>query len=206
MGRGILLWLLGVPIPIIIIIALLYHWTPLRSRASLSISEEIFFMSNAVLNARSDAILNAARRTHRESRKAAASAVSWRAACIIGGCGCRISAGSCAVDAWRWHWPLRVRLAVVQQQRLRSRPSVFSPRPGSSLFELFASGVGGYLGRVACARVARLSVHTDEVYFRDTAHGLIVWGVGAIVTAWLLTSGAASVVSGARAHAGGSAC
>jgi hypothetical protein len=25
MGRGILLWLLGVPIPIIIIIALLYH-------------------------------------------------------------------------------------------------------------------------------------------------------------------------------------
>lgn len=25
MGRGILLWLLGVPIPIIILIALLYH-------------------------------------------------------------------------------------------------------------------------------------------------------------------------------------
>src|ERR1700689_2053304 len=68
--------------------------------------------------------------------------------------------------------------------------------------QLFASGVGGYLaGRL---RTRWVSVHTDEVYFRDTAHGLIVWGVGAIVTAWLLTSGATSVVSGA-AHAGGSA-
>jgi hypothetical protein len=68
--------------------------------------------------------------------------------------------------------------------------------------QLFASGVGGYLaGRL---RTRWVSVHTDEVYFRDTAHGLIVWGVGAIVTAWLLASGAASVVSGA-AHAGGSA-
>ena len=68
--------------------------------------------------------------------------------------------------------------------------------------QLFSSGLGGYLaGRL---RTRWVSVHTDEVYFRDTAHGLIVWGVGAIVTAWLLTSGAASVVSGA-AHAGGSA-
>jgi hypothetical protein len=68
--------------------------------------------------------------------------------------------------------------------------------------QLFASGVGGYLaGRL---RTRSVSVHTDEVYFRDTAHGLIVWSVGAIVTAWLLASGAASVVSGA-AHAGGSA-
>src|SRR5450755_1444014 len=51
--------------------------------------------------------------------------------------------------------------------------------------QLFASGVGGYLsGRL---RTRWVSVHTDEVFFRDTAHGLIVWGVGAIVTAWLLT-------------------
>ena len=68
--------------------------------------------------------------------------------------------------------------------------------------QLFASGVGGYLaGRL---RTRWVSVHTDEVYFRDTAHGLIVWGVGAIVTAWLLASGAGSVVSGA-AHAGAAA-
>jgi hypothetical protein len=68
--------------------------------------------------------------------------------------------------------------------------------------QLFASGVGGYLaGRL---RTRWVSVHTDEVFFRDTAHGLIVWAVGAIVTAWLLTLGAASAVSGA-AHAGGAA-
>jgi MFS family permease len=68
--------------------------------------------------------------------------------------------------------------------------------------QLFASGVGGYLaGRL---RTRWVSVHTEEVYFRDTTHGLIVWGVGAIVTAWLLASGVASVVSGA-AHAGASA-
>jgi len=27
MGKGILLWLLGVPIPVIIILWLLFHWT-----------------------------------------------------------------------------------------------------------------------------------------------------------------------------------
>ena len=90
---------------------------------------------------------------------------------------------------------------MVQQQRLDRdvRDSL-----GSLVIavQLFASGVGGYLaGRL---RTRWVSVRTDEVYFRDTAHGLIVWGVGAIVTAWRLTSGAASVVAGA-AHAGGSA-
>jgi hypothetical protein len=57
--------------------------------------------------------------------------------------------------------------------------------------QLFASGVGGYLaGRL---RTRWVSVHTDEVYFRDTAHGLLVWAVGAIVSASLLASGAASL-------------
>src|SRR5580658_7107273 len=68
--------------------------------------------------------------------------------------------------------------------------------------QLFTSGVGGYLaGRL---RTRWVSVHTDEVYFRDTAHGLIVWSVGAIISAWLLTSGAGSVLSSA-ARAGGAA-
>jgi hypothetical protein len=60
--------------------------------------------------------------------------------------------------------------------------------------QLFTSGVGGYLaGRL---RTRWVSVHNDEVYFRDTAHGLIVWAVGAVVTALLLTSAASSVASG----------
>jgi hypothetical protein len=68
--------------------------------------------------------------------------------------------------------------------------------------QLFASGVGGYLsGRL---RTRWVSVHTDEVYFRDTAHGLLVWAVGAIISASLLTFGAASVASGA-ARVGASA-
>src|SRR5579871_6600576 len=68
--------------------------------------------------------------------------------------------------------------------------------------QLFASGVGGYLaGRL---RTRWVNVHNDEVYFRDTAHGLLVWAVGAIVSASLLTSGAAAVATGA-AHIGASA-
>lgn len=53
-----------------------------------------------------------------------------------------------------------------------------------------SAGLGGYLaGRL---RVRWASVHVDEVYFRDTAHGLLVWAVGVIVTASLLTSVALS--------------
>ncbi len=66
--------------------------------------------------------------------------------------------------------------------------------------QLFASGLGGYLaGRL---RTRWVGVHTDEVYFRDTAHGLMVWAVGAVVSALILTSAASSVTSGvARAGA-----
>jgi hypothetical protein len=66
--------------------------------------------------------------------------------------------------------------------------------------ELFASGVGGYLaGRL---RTSWARVHTDEVFFRDTAHGLMVWAVGAVITAALLASAATSAVSGAARLAG----
>ena len=61
--------------------------------------------------------------------------------------------------------------------------------------QLFSSGIGGYLaGRL---RTRWVGVHTHEVYFRDTAHGLIVWGVGAVVSAMLLSSAVSSAVSGA---------
>jgi hypothetical protein len=57
--------------------------------------------------------------------------------------------------------------------------------------QLFASGLGGYLaGRL---RTRWVGVHTDEVYFRDTAHGLMVWAVGAVVSALLLSSIASGV-------------
>jgi hypothetical protein len=66
--------------------------------------------------------------------------------------------------------------------------------------QLFSSGVGGYIaGRL---RTRWASVHNDEVYFRDTAHGLLVWAVGAVIAAALLASAASSAVSGAARLAG----
>ena len=67
--------------------------------------------------------------------------------------------------------------------------------------QIVSSGLGGYLaGRL---RTRWTSVHTDEVYFRDTAHGFMVWALGAIVSASLLASAASSLV-GTGAQAGGS--
>lgn len=75
--------------------------------------------------------------------------------------------------------------------------------------QLFASGVGGYIaGRL---RTVWVNTHNDEVFFRDTAHGLLVWSVGAVVSASLLASAASSVASGvastgeAAIHAAGGA-
>ncbi len=67
--------------------------------------------------------------------------------------------------------------------------------------QLAASAMGGYLaGRL---RTKWLAVHTDEVYFRDTAHGFLAWAVATIGTAALLTSAVTSVV-GAGLEAGAS--
>ena len=52
--------------------------------------------------------------------------------------------------------------------------------------------MGGYLaGRL---RTRWLSVHSDEVYFRDTAHGFLTWAVASLATAILLTSVIGSIV------------
>jgi len=60
--------------------------------------------------------------------------------------------------------------------------------------QVAASGMGGYLaGRL---RTRWLSVHVDEVYFRDTAHGFLAWAIGSLATAALLTSVIGSIVSG----------
>jgi hypothetical protein len=60
--------------------------------------------------------------------------------------------------------------------------------------QLFAYGLGGYLaGRL---RTRWAAVHTDEVFFRDTAHGLLVWALGAIISAMLLSSALSSLASG----------
>lgn len=65
--------------------------------------------------------------------------------------------------------------------------------------QIASSGMGGYLaGRL---RTKWAGVHTDEVYFRDTAHGFLAWAVATLVTAALLTSAVGAIV-GAGAQAG----
>ena len=69
------------------------------------------------------------------------------------------------------------------------------------LIQIIASAMGGYLaGRL---RTKWASVHTDEVYFRDTAHGFLVWAVSLVITVYFLASAATTMVGGA-ATAGGS--
>ena len=61
--------------------------------------------------------------------------------------------------------------------------------------QIIASAMGGYLaGRL---RTKWVNVHTDEVYFRDTAHGFLVWAVALVIAAAFLASAATSMVGGA---------
>jgi hypothetical protein len=63
-----------------------------------------------------------------------------------------------------------------------------------TFMQLAASAIGGYLaGRL---RTKWVAVHTDEVYFRDTAHGFLAWAVATLGTAALLTSVVGSIVGG----------
>lgn len=60
--------------------------------------------------------------------------------------------------------------------------------------QIVASGMGGYLaGRL---RTKWVDTHTDEVYFRDTAHGFLAWAVAALVSAALLTSTLGAIAGG----------
>lgn len=63
------------------------------------------------------------------------------------------------------------------------------------MMQLIASAMGGYLaGRL---RTKWVSIHSDEVYFRDTAHGFLAWAVAVVITAAFLASAAASMAGGA---------
>jgi hypothetical protein len=59
------------------------------------------------------------------------------------------------------------------------------------VLEIIASSMGGYLaGRL---RTKWAGIHTDEVYFRDTAHGFLAWSVALVVTAAFLATAATSL-------------
>lgn len=62
------------------------------------------------------------------------------------------------------------------------------------IMQFVSSGLGGYLtGRL---RRRWVSIDSDEVFFRDTAHGFLAWALATIITAALLASVASSVIGG----------
>ncbi len=65
---------------------------------------------------------------------------------------------------------------------------------------IISFGVGGYVaGRL---RTKWVGVHTDETYFRDTAHGFLVWALSAAISGLLIGSALVSAAAGtARAGA-----
>jgi hypothetical protein len=69
--------------------------------------------------------------------------------------------------------------------------------------QLAASGIGGYLaGRF---RTRWMSTHTDEVYFRDTAHGFLAWAIATLVVAATLSSVIGAIVGTGASVAGSAA-
>ncbi len=67
-----------------------------------------------------------------------------------------------------------------------------------TVVQLAASVLGGYLaGRL---RSRWVTVHSNEVFFRDTAHGFLAWAVSTLLMATLLSSALGAMVStGAKA-------
>jgi hypothetical protein len=68
------------------------------------------------------------------------------------------------------------------------------------MMQAIAGGLGGYVaGRL---RTKWVAVHTEEVYFRDTAHGFLAWAVAVVISAGLLASAAAALVGAGAGVAG----
>jgi hypothetical protein len=62
---------------------------------------------------------------------------------------------------------------------------------------MISSSIGGYLaGRL---RSSWDGVHSDEVYFRDTAHGFIAWALASVIGAAVLATPATSLIGGTAA-------
>jgi hypothetical protein len=128
--------------------------------------------------------------------ESAVSAVSWAA----------IIAGAFAIAA-----AALILLALGSGLGFASVSPWYNANPSATTFGVVAaiwliivqwisSALGGYLtGRL---RTKWVGVHTDEVYFRDTAHGFLAWAVAAVIMAAALSSVVASVVGSAARGVG----
>lgn len=62
------------------------------------------------------------------------------------------------------------------------------------IMQWFSAAIGGYIaGRL---RNKPVETPTDEVFFRDTAHGFLTWAVATLIAATLLAGAMTSVVTG----------
>lgn len=122
--------------------------------------------------------------------KSAASAVSWGA--IIAGA---VAASALSLILFVLGIGLGLTsLSPWSQEGLSGQALGISAILWITLTSLLASALGGYLtGRL---RIRWLATHIDEVYFRDTAHGFLAWGLSTLLTAILFTSTTAALITG----------
>lgn len=123
--------------------------------------------------------------------EASDSAVSWGA--ILAG-----AIASCALTLVLLSFGTGVGFAVVSPWG-RSGVSTTTFEIGTGLYfivmAMISSAIGGYLaGRL---RTKWTGLHTDEVYFRDTAHGFLAWALASVLGAIVLASPATSLLGGA---------
>lgn len=123
-----------------------------------------------------------------------ASGVSW-AAVLAGG------TAAAAITLVLLSLGAGLGLSVVSPWGNSVSPTTF--KIGTGLYfivmAMISSAIGGYLaGRL---RTKWVGVHTDEVYFRDTAHGFLAWAFASVMGAILLASPASSLIGGAASGA-----
>jgi len=116
-------------------------------------------------------------------------AVSWGA--VIAG-----AVGAAALSLVLFLLGTGLGLAVVSpwaSERVSGTAASVSTIVWVTFVQLLASVLGGYLaGRL---RTRWVTVHTNEVYFRDTAHGFLAWAVATLLMATLLSSAIGAAVA-----------
>lgn len=128
-------------------------------------------------------------RVPEQSVESSASAVEWAA--IVGGALAAVGIsivlftlgsgfGLSTVSPWSWSNP---------------SPTTFGMVAGIWLIitQWLASALGGYLtGRL---RTKWVGIRTDEVFFRDTAHGFLAWALATVLMATFFTLAASAVAT-----------
>jgi hypothetical protein len=134
-------------------------------------------------------------RVPEQSVESSASAVEWAA--IAGG-----ALAAIGVSIILFTLVSGVGLAAIRPWSFSNpSPTTFGAAAaiGMVITQWLASALGGYLtGRL---RTKWVGIRTDEVFFRDTAHGFLAWALATVIMAIIFSVGSATVgvTSGATA-------